>query len=61
MSKKVVFLASMMLLALAVHAQTEDSDKAEVLKRHQSKYGASKHGHVSYAGVGKGCGLGVER
>lgn len=48
MSKQVMLLAlaGMMLLALAVDAQTGDK-KAEVLKRHQSKYGAPKHSNVS--------------
>lgn len=48
MSKQVVLLAlaGMCLLALAVNAQTGDK-KAEVLKRHQSKYGAPKHSNVS--------------
>jgi hypothetical protein len=47
MSKQVVLLAlaGMMLLALAMGAQT--GDKAEMLKRHQSKYGAPKHSNVS--------------
>lgn len=49
MSKQIVLLAlvGMMLLALAVNAQTGDGKKAEVLKRHQSKYGAKKHTNVS--------------
>lgn len=48
MSKQVVLLAlaGMMLLALALGAQT--GDKAETLKRHQSKYGAPKHSNKKY-------------